>query len=111
MLHGVDSATLCIGIPSPSLGSSDGILGLLWVEDDEVIGVADVDTLKEHRSQYSVLLTIGNVLRPAGWGHEGNFPNDAAAKRHVLRRQDSERPARTTYLRSLKLGSLEQRLF
>ena len=28
MLHGVDSATLCIGMPSLSLGSSDGILGL-----------------------------------------------------------------------------------
>src|SRR5690349_16257294 len=86
-------------------------LGLPGVEDDEAIRVADEYTLKEHRSQYSVLVTIWNVLRPVDRGHEGNFPNDVVTKPHVLRWQDSERPAGITYLRSLKLSVLEQRLF
>ena len=81
------------------------------IEDHETIRVADVYTLKEHRSEYPVLLAIGNVLRPVRRGHEGNFPNNAAAKPHVLRRQNSECPVCLTHFCSLNLGSLEQRLF
>ena len=63
-------------------------------------------TMKEHVANIPSSSRSGTFMRSTCWGDEGNFPNDAAAKPHVLRRQNSERPARTAYLWSLSLARL-----